>query len=473
MAKMHNDGAEIPQRVHFIGIGGAGMSSLARYMLRAGYDVRGSDCRENAEVEELRGMGAQIFSSQSAEHLADAQLVAYSSAIGSTNPELVEAIARGIAIKRGALLARITEAHQCGVAVCGTHGKGTTAGALVAMCQCAGLRTSYILGAPIKGQKQSSEYIEDAQLLVVEVDESDRTHEYQRPAFLLINNIEADHLNVYGGLTQIVESFAQLTVQCLSRHTKVLFQSDGVGAKDLLEKLPKHQNLYLASWEENGAPAGRSAWDFYAGNKRESDNGEYCFDLHAPSGDSMQLCPFLGGLSNAHNLFAAASLALLLGISQPDIAKAAAQYPGLVDRCSHARNAERQLSLVTDYASHPTCIKNDILWQKQYKQRVIAIFQPYRYSLCAHHWEAYINNLALADVVMLAPIDGGGESAIAGISSELLAARLRKRGVQAYACESMQNLEEELGRFVRANDCMLIFGGGPIFDVGRRVLRNI
>ncbi|MGI5828920.1 MAG: UDP-N-acetylmuramate--L-alanine ligase [Bradymonadia bacterium] len=468
MQENRNISSDIPQRLHFIGIAGAGMSSLARYMLEAGYDVRGSDCRDGEALAELRGAGARVYTTQVAENLGDADCVIYSSAIPVQNPERAEAQRRGIAIKRGHFLAKITQAHPCSIAVCGTHGKGTTAGAILAICQSAKLRTSYILGAPIKGEPRAARYVQNAEYLIVEVDESDRTHELHRPSYLLINNIEADHLNVYGSLQKIVDSFAELIKNCLAHGTRILFQYDGVGAADLLKQIPKSPHLYLAIWSHKGSTEPID-WDFTASHKELKPSGLIDFRLQARDAQ-IPIRPALGGLSNAYNLFAAASLAKLLGIAPQHITSALAHYPGLIDRCQHSRNDARQISLVTDYASHPTSIKNDILWQKQYEQRVIAVFQPYRYSLCTHHWHELAQSLALADHIALAPLDPAGEAHVEGISSDALALKIQALGRDAYAFPSMRALEEHLAAILQANDCLLIFGGGPIFEMGHRLL---
>lgn len=472
MQKKNKYHREVPRRLHFIGIAGAGMSALAFYLLAAGYDVRGSDCRLSPVLEDLAAKGAVIYTCQEASHLKDADWVIYSSAVPADNPERVEARRRGIEeVQRGALLAYLSNAHPHSIAVCGTHGKGTTAGAILAMVEAAKWRCSYILGAPVLGQTSASHYESDSEVFIVEVDESDRTHLFHRPSILLLNNVEVDHLNEYKDLDDIVESFKTLIVDCLNSDCQVVFQVDGIGSPPLAESLKPHSHLYFALWEPDSAKINtRDSSLFWTQTINRGDTGNYRFYVQSGGMEALLLAPRLGGLANAHNIFSAACVAKRLGLSDDAIREGSETYEGLNDRCQTWLNEDKDIELVTDYASHPTSIRYDIAWKRSGNRQIIAVFQPYRYSLMSHHWEALIESLATADCVMLAPLDPCGEIANEGISSLHMARGIEELGTKASAFDSLEELELAISESLTAQDCLMVFGGGAIFDMGRRLV---
>lgn len=460
--KSSEDSADM--RIYFIGIAGAGMHSLALYLSEAGHEVMGSDPNASQEICDFwHKRGCRIYTSQRSENIQDVDLVVYSSAIPENNPERVEACRLGIACSRGAALARFANEHGHSISVCGTHGKGTTAAAISELLQLHGLRTSDILGAIPIGRNQPQRYVSNSEYLVCEVDESDRTHQLHRPKILVINNVEADHLNQYKDLKDIVQSFVELVKNCLKHGTQVVIHYAGVGAPILYENLVDFSEIHWVAPEgilDNPALAYRVS--------KPNQEGRCLLTLRDAGGNVVQFLPEIGGFANAQNLASASMVGRLLEIPMEEIAEHLSHYQGLKDRCQ-IQNIHGIL-LVTDYASHPTCVENDITWVRAKARRVVAIYHPYRYTLMEFHWLSLIKSLSLADKVYLLPFDPCGETAIEHISSPDMATRISENGVNAEAFDSFESCIQEAVNSLSQGDALIIFAGHPAFEMANEML---
>lgn len=450
-------------KIFFIGIAGAGMASLARYALEQGNEVFGSDPYASAQARAYwTDRGCRIYSEHHAQNIEGADMVVYSSAIPVGNVERMAASARGIAVSRGEALARFANAHGGSIAVCGTHGKGTTSGAVAHIFATAGIAASDILGAVPRGRLSSSRYVENARYLVCEVDESDRTHRFHRPKVLLLNNVEVDHLNTYRDLDDIVDAFADHIRACVA--STVIVHYAGVGAPKLYARL---SDLNRVIWIAHADEACQAQWRY----RYVSCDDEQRYTVELRNGETaIQLDCGLCGRANAQNLVSAAVTALTLGVDAAYVVAACRTYAGLCDRCEVTRNGRR--ALVTDYASHPTCVENDIAWNRTQCHRILAVYHPYRYSLMAYHWDGLARALSRADVVFIAPFDGAGEPPVEGMDSEDLARRIRAYvpTCRAMAFDSFDALEKAAKTILTDDDRLIIFGGGPLFTMGHRIL---
>lgn len=452
-------------KIHFVGIAGAGMHSLALYLSEMGMTVSGSDTHMSAERQAFwAARGVKIFSGQAAENIAGADLVVYSSAVKPGNPERAAAEGLGIAHSRGEVLARFANAHPFSIAVCGTHGKGTTAAAVRFILAGAGHRVSHILGAVPIGENEPCGFSAGSEFLVSEVDESDKTHLFHRPKVLLINNIEADHLDVYGNLEGIASSFQSHVRRVLAAGTGVIIHYAGVGAPLLHDRLSDCGGIFWIASDADGKsiPAADLTYDV----SDPDASGRCRVEVRSRSGERCCFEPMLCGRANAQNLVSAIGVAMACGIDMTQAATILQQYRGLCDRCEVQEIGGAWLA--TDYASHPTCVKNDIEWLRSRAKRLIAIYHPYRYSLMAHHWDALCHALAAADIVGLLPMDGGGEAEIAGISSEAMAAGINALNPgAAHAFASDAEAYASLRRQLNPGDLVVVFSGGRAFANAR------
>ena len=451
---------------YFIGIGGSGMSSLAFFLLQQGERVMGSDQRHSVITEQLEAAGARVYYSHNQGQIEGAQRVIYSSAIPANHPELRAARDKGLPLlHRAQLLSGIVNQHHQSIAVCGTHGKGTTAGALIAMIQAAGRSCSYILGAPLRQQECASAYTPEADFLVAEVDESDRSHLQYRPTHLLINNLEVDHLNTYSGLDDIVASFAELVAayqQDRPDQGQLIIGLDSAGTQALTQQI----KAPFRSWSAHG-PA-----DLRSSAIEAAADGSMRLQLHLKERPWAELTTALRGHLNAFNLLSAAALAQALDLGPQAVIDAAAQYSGLTDR--YHEHLANNIRVVTDYASHPTSISANLQdLAARTPGKVIAVFQPFRYSLFGHHFDGYLKALAPAQLCLLAPLDPCGEKKAKrakGLSSERLAKQLEESGTPCLALPDIEDIENLLYNSLDPLDSLIVFGGGPLFEMAHRII---
>jgi UDP-N-acetylmuramate--alanine ligase len=435
------------------------MSSLARFALQRGLQVSGSDCGNSAEKKELRTAGARVFDEHDASQIDGADTVVISSAIPAHNVEWQAALRSGTRVlKRGELLAEWLNAHPGGIAVCGTHGKGSSASLLIDMLRAAGHRVSFVLGARRRDAFGDAHYEEDAAFFVAEVDESDRTHLAHRPRHLLLTNIEVDHLSTYACADAIIEAFEGLALAFEARR-----REDGLGHFVLGSYSPESDELERrlrghCSWRSCSTQ--RAA--YYHG---ELEGAEIV--LHRGGERVGAFSHPLWGELHARNVVAAAAMAMELGVGAAAVAAGLAEHRGLRDRFELLR---REPLIVTDYSSHPTCFSANLQELRQHLPeagRLHAVFHPYRYSLLHHFWGAYIEALSLADAVYLLPMDGAGEPPLPGIGGSELAAALRERGLSLCEVSQLDELHRLLASQLSASDALIVFGGGPLFELAR------
>ncbi|MBR4984731.1 MAG: hypothetical protein IKY83_03195 [Proteobacteria bacterium] len=457
-------------KIYLIGIAGAGMHSLALYLFHAGHQISGSDPGASPKICDFwRERGVTVHRVQTADNIRDIDIAVCSAAVPASNPERKAAQNLGILYTRGECLARFANDFDgTAIAVCGTHGKGTTSGAISQMLSRSGHKVSDILGAVPIGRTQPCTYTQGAAFLVSEVDESDRTNSLHRPNILVLNNIEEDHLNNYRDLDDIIAHFADHIRTCLAdtaRHTTVLLHHSGIGAPKLYALL---KDCPTIRWicEEGTLPDPAFSYAL-----SEPDDCGFCRIRIRERGtsDEIELAPSIGGRANAQNLAVAFCVGRLCNLTPMAAKRALEQYQGLKDRCQKTAYGDK--TLYTDYASHPTCVRNDIAWVRRAARRVLVIYHPYRYSLMKCHWAGLIDALADADLVLLPPMDGAGEPPVDGISSEHMAEQICQKTskIAALAFDSFETLEAEAKRIMTDGDALIVFGGGPLFTMGHRI----
>jgi UDP-N-acetylmuramate--alanine ligase len=449
---------EPPARLHFVGVAGAGMSSLAIYCAQAGFVVSGSDSAPRTDkVRALAEAGVLVWEGHDAARAQGADAVVVSSGVPAGNPEVVATQARGgRVLRRGELLAELVAAHPQGVAVCGTHGKGTTAGALAAMLEEAGHQVAWVLGAPLRTTQAAARFVPKAAFLIAEVDESDRTHLAHHPRHLLLNNLEEDHLNTYGSLGALVEGFVQLASQ-QAEGGQCVIGLYGAGAEPVRAATHRLGRAALTTAalsniaDIRGAQLSLCDVRGHIKALRVDDGGAALGQLSSP----------LRGELNARNLITAAAMAHRLGAGWAAIQRAAARYEGLRDRFDQWWCDGRLI--ITDYTSHPTSIEGNLRSLRgRVRGRLHAAFQPFRYSLMGPLWSRYLDALPHADMIHLLAMDSGGEAPVAGVSSQRLA-----RALGAAHYDDLTALSQALQAALAPDDALIVFGGGALFDMAR------
>lgn len=433
--------------VHFIAIGGIGMSALAKILLSMGYDVSGSDMKESAVTDALKAQGATVHIGHAAanvpEHCGE---IVYSSAIREDNPEMIRGRELGIPmIHRGELLARLFNSGR-GLAVAGAHGKTTTSAMLALIYEMEGLEPNIVLGGILPAIDSNAKK-GDSDIWVAEADESDGSFLKLYPHRTIITNIEPEHMNYYRTEENLENSFYRFAAQsddlilCLDdRRTRELaerlkgYHSYGLEhrAVDLTVKNVRHDGLTS------------DAEVYYLGKK--------VADLHLN----------VPGLHNISNALAALLAAYLGGIPFEHAVKHLSTFRGTGRRFEILYN-KNDIVIVDDYAHHPTEVKATIRAAKDGGyQRVVAVFQPHRYSRVQELYKEFGKCFGDADVVIIDDIYSAWEDAIPGISSQLIVDEIRKNGVEPLYFGDKAKLLDYLEKEKNPGDIILLMGAGNI-----------
>lgn len=444
--------------VHLIGIGGIGVSGVARALIALGFDVSGSDVRESQLTKAIRALGATVHIGHNAKYIEGVDVVVHSTAIPETNTELVAARAgNGKLVHRAEVLGAILDLHEVAVGVVGTHGKGTVSSAITWMMEAAGMEPGFIIGGllenfspPINARVSSRRH-----LIVAEVDESDGSLKWVHPTHLVINNLEADHLNYYDSLEHIQETvIAALAAN--TRLTHVALNGDDPGARALEEQiraLGVTVTLFgreATDLDVRAVPTGLSA-----------TGGT--FDLVAGGEQLGGVSLVVPGLYNVDNATGAAACALSLSVPFEAIAKALSSFAGLENRFTVVDVGERRI--IKDYISHPTGIRRVLEAASEDGRPIWAVFKPYRFTMINYLQDDYAEAFHQAHHTVITELYTAGEVPIAGIDTEFLCNKIRSRGPEVTFVQDIGAITDWLGREVPASAQVIFFGGDDLFEV--------
>lgn len=449
---------ECPSSIHFVGIGGIGMSGLARLMLCRGVRVTGSDLQENELTESLRLSGARIVIGHAAHNVGDVEAVAYSTAIKPGNPELEEARRRGIPLYHRSEVLECLVAGAEGVAVTGTHGKTTTAGMLGWSLVRAGLDPTVLVGGVVHDLGSNARGGQGRHA-VFEADESDRSFHNLHPTHAIITNIESDHLDQYGTLDAIVESFAVFMRGLSPRGACVLCVDCGT-LSNLRDQAPRPVTYGL-----NGEG------DYSASNIEISVAGT-SFDVLGPEGELGRASVRFPGRQYAANSLAAIAMALQLGVDAGSALESLRLYRGTARRFERL-GTFRGADVVDDYAHHPTEVRATIQSALEIvRGRLIVVFQPHLFSRTRFLLEDFAASFDEPDFVILTGIYAAREDpSTATISGEDLASKVRAhRGARptVYVPQAADTADL-LADLVADGDTVLLMGAGDIREVSERL----
>jgi UDP-N-acetylmuramate--alanine ligase len=449
------------KRVHFIGIGGAGMSGIAEVMHNLGYQVSGSDQASTAVTRRLAELGMRIDRGHQAEHVAEVDVVVVSSAIRADNPELMAARQRRLpVVPRAEMLGELMRFRR-GIAVAGTHGKTTTTSLIASVLAEAGLDPTFVIGGLLNSAGTHAR-LGAGEYLVAEADESDGSFLLLQPVMAVVTNIDADHLENFGG------SFDRLK----RAFDEFLHRMPFYGLAILCADDPETQALASRS------PRAVRTYGFAAdADVRASDveqNGNLMrFTLHLPDEAPIAAQLSLPGRHNVQNACAAAAIALEIGIAPATIVAGLAHFGG-VGRRFH-RHPDLQLAhgsamFVDDYGHHPRELRAVIEaarggWPQR---RLVLAFQPHRYTRTRDLLDDFAEVLSLADVVVLSEVYAAGEAPIAGADGRALARAVRARGrVDPVFIHHPRDLKTVLPDLLRDGDLLLLQGAGDIGAVAQ------
>jgi UDP-N-acetylmuramate--alanine ligase len=453
---------ERARHVHFVGIGGAGMSAIAKVLLEQGVEVTGSDLKRSNAATMLEAMGAAVMIGHDASHL-DARgapdAVVVSTAIPASNPEVARARALRLRLMtRGEALAALLTPRRA-LVVAGTHGKTTTTSMIVSVLRAAGLDPTYLVGGGLNDSGTNARYGRD-DLVVAESDESDGSFLLLTPALAVVTNVEDDHLDYWGSLERLVDAFARFIARVGPAGTIVVPVAD--------ERLVAPARAVGAKLVGFGAGGQVTAAELALSALRSSfvlvvDDARAPVTLRVP------------GAHNVSNALAAAAACLEIGLDVARVARGLSDFRG-VERRFQRRGHARGVTVIDDYAHHPTEVRATLAAARPGPwERVVAVFQPHRYSRTAALWREFGGAFADADRVVITDVYGAGEQPVPGVSGKLVAdsvcARLPGRPV-AYL-PHRDELLSYLASAARPGDVLLTLGAGDISSVGDELLARL
>ncbi len=461
------------RRIHMVGIGGIGMSSIAEVLINRGFLLTGSDLKKSDVTARLEELGATIHEGHAAEHVEDADVVVYSSAVKdpAQNPETAEARRRLIPIiKRSEMLGELMRAKR-GVGIAGTHGKTTTTTMVGLVAQHADLDPTIIVGGKV-AVFGSNAVAGGGEVIVVEADEYDRTFLRLAPIVAVVTNIEADHLDIYEDLDDIKRAFVQFANSVPFFGAAILCLDDE-NVRSVLGQIHRPVRTYGTSRQaslraENiEQVAATTQFDVYEGAERLGG-----ITLHAP------------GLHNVRNALAAVAVGLELGVDFPTISAGLGQYEG-VDRrfqvkgeaaLADADGAAGTVLVVDDYAHHPTEVEATLVaaargWPDR---RVVAVFQPHLFSRTRDLAEEFARAFYDADVLVLTDIFPARETPIEGVTGEMVADLARQFGHRdVHYVADKATIPAYLGAIARPGDLVITMGAGDIYRTGDAFLASL
>jgi len=452
-------------RVHFVGIGGCGMRGLAALLMREGAIVSGSDRQGSPHIDHLIDLGARVAVGQRAENLPE-QLdrVVISAAIKPDNPEYAAAVQRQIPIVKYATLLGEAMRARCGVAVAGTHGKSTTTGLLAYMLTLAGLDPSYVVGADVS-QLGGGSRAGSGPAFVAEACEYDHSYLKLYPRLAAILNVDFDHPDCYRDLSAVKASFAAFAA---------LVPSDGllvVNGED--RNVPEVVELISAPIETFAIDNERADWRAV---NVQSFRGQCRFDLVYRGRKLGHARMKLPGRHNVMNALAAAALATHCGADADAILRSLSTFAG-VGRRMELRGISRGITVVDDYAHHPTEIQASLraIADAYEPQRLWVVFQPHQHSRTRFLMEDFAKSFAVADVVLVPDIYfvRDSEAEKQAVSSEDLVSEIRRMGGDARYLTSFEEITAVLGAELRPGDCLVTMGAGSVYQVADQVLTDL
>ncbi len=449
---------DAPASVHVVGIGGAGMSAIATVLHAMGHVVTGSDLKSSGVTDRLGQAGIGVTIGHAAANVGSADLVTVSSAIPDTNAEVVEARRRGITVlTRAESLAAIASLRRC-VAVAGTHGKTTTASMLALLLVEAGLRPSFLIGGDVNEIGTNAVW-DEGEWLVVEADESDGSFLSLVPDIAVVTNVEADHLDHYGTFDAVRSAFE--TFLTSARGSRVVGGDDPVAA-------------------EIGRSTGAETVGTASDNTVrmvdvELARSSLAFTLVDDAGRPLgRLSVPVPGLHNARNAAVAAVAALAAGVPFEALARALARFAGVARRFEF-RGSTNGVTFVDDYAHLPSEIRAALAAARNGGwPRVVAVFQPHRYSRTAELWPEFGRAFADADEVVVTDVYGAGEPPVPGVSGRLVADAARREfpGRPVHYVAGRSDLRAAVGALLRSGDLCLTLGAGDLTSLPDELLSD-
>ena len=443
--------------IHFVGIGGIGMSGIAEVMANLGYTVQGSDLAESARVKALRDGGIEVFIGHDAANIGDAAVVVTSTAVKRTNPEVATALEKRIpVVRRAEMLAELMRLKKT-VAVAGTHGKTTTTSMVAALLDAGGVDPTVINGGIIESYGSNAR-LGDSEWMVVEADESDGSFLRLDGTIAVVTNIDPEHLDHYGSFDAVKDAFVQF-IENVPFYGAAVLCLDHDEVRNVIAKVRDRRVItygfspHADVRAENVQPVGGST-RFDAVQTDRDGNEARIEGIELP----------MPGRHNVQNACAAIAVALEMGCTADAIRAGFSRFGGVRRRFSHVGTINPDVRVIDDYAHHPVEIRAVLSAARDAASgRVVAVVQPHRYTRLRDLLEDFQGAFGDADLVYAAPVYSAGEDPIAGVDEHALVSGLKARGHRhAQAVEGYDDLARQLAGELQAGDLLVCMGAGDI-----------
>ncbi len=455
------------KRVHFVGVGGAGMSGIAEVLVNQGFAVSGSDLAASSTTRHLQELGAKIFSGHDAAHIEGADVLVVSSAVKADNPEVAAARELRIpVVPRAEMLAELMRFRR-GIAVAGTHGKTTTTSLTASLLAEAGLDPTFVIGGLLNAWGSNAR-LGTGEYLVAEADESDGSFLLLQPVVALVTNIDRDHLENYdGSFDNLKKAFLEF-LHHLPFYGVAVLCIDDACVRELLPEVTRAVVTYGLSGQA----------DIRASNLRQVGRTME-FDLHLPNEMASHAVVLnLPGAHNVQNALGAIAVAWELGIDINRVLPGLTEFKGIGRRFAEVGDypwGNGRISVVEDYGHHPSELKATLAaarggWPDR---RLVAVFQPHRYTRTRDLFDDFAEVLSAADAVVLTEVYSAGEPPIDGIDSRALCQSIRARGrVEPVLIADVDRVLTDLPAMLQPNDLVLLLGAGNIGQLAQTIREN-
>jgi UDP-N-acetylmuramate--alanine ligase len=444
------------RHIHFVGIGGAGMSGIAEVLANLGYQVSGSDLAENPATRRLAGLGVKVKIRHSSEHVNGADAVVVSSAVQADNPEVLAARDKRIpVVPRALMLAELMRLKQ-GVAIAGTHGKTTTTSLVASVLAEAGLDPTFVIGGRLNAAGSNAR-LGAGDFIVVEADESDASFLHLQPVIAVVTNIDADHMDTYQqDFGRLKHAFVQF-LQNLPFYGAAVLCTDDANLREVLPQVTKPVLSYGTS-EDASVRAERLVHD--AGRMR--------FRALRKDAAPLEVTLNLPGRHNVLNALAAIAVGTELQVADAAILKALREFNGVGRRFQNYGEVEGAFTLIDDYGHHPAEMAATIEAARGAfpGRRIVLAFQPHRYTRTRDLFEDFVRVLSSVDVLLLGEVYAAGEAPIVAADGRSLARALRLAGkVEPIFVEDIAEMPGAIRRAAEAGDVVITMGAGSIGGV--------
>lgn len=452
------------KRIHFIGIGGTGMCGIAEVLLNLSYQITGSDMKAGSSTQRLEKLGATVFIGHLAENIHGADVVVVSSAVRESNPEIIAARAARVPIVRRAEMLAELMRYRHGIAIAGTHGKTTTTTMIATVFAEAELDPTFVIGGLVNSAGSNAK-LGESRYLIAEADESDASFLHLQPLVSVVTNIEADHMDTYGGdFSVLKKTFVEFLHNLPFYGIAVLCIDDPV-IREMIPSIARSVITYgfsddadfrISDWQKNGMQSTFRVTKQLSGETKQHSAETFDIELHLP------------GKHNVLNATAALAVANDEGIANEKIIAGLARYQGVGRRFQIYGDllvAGGTATLVDDYGHHPTEVAATISGARQAwpERRLVMVYQPHRYTRTRDLYEDFASVLSNVDVLLMLDVYSAGEDPIAGADSRSLCRSIRSRGkVEPLFVEKIEDIADVLKSVVRGGDIVLTQGAGNI-----------